>query len=1192
LRQRLHRQLGKDLELAAPTGDGPVLDDEAMLRLLQSINIVLGAEWAHALETYHAAQPSDGSELALKEQLATGWGRVVWGRIKVPFGAGPAGRVAEGAAGAFSSMRANVFAENYHLAPEANLEGYLLETALKVERGEMVLRRLTCQSPAWVAARLWDRISPAENDIDTLRSWVDRWKILSAPEFAPSTVWDGPAGERFRQSAFHVLETEAALEGWKETYSRFVRELAAARGQAPEDFQRWLPAPPQTFVDRALWLADHRIETLAHESLSACDDVLALVRLLLADIEKHRFSAAPHPHAVRLFHLAESRPDVFFCLLLSMRWRPRLLADLLLHPPTCALACLIIGQWDARSGGFDRELALRGDEQAKAAAFEDAVSILIWWLEKGLTAPAEAAALLVWLHNRAADGFIDDLVDQEPLRMILRNALFLLSLDKLEAMVNALTEGLDHMRQSGGRFAVALELIAIGELAERIDPVPLIDEYVGALTEGDVGLSVQRIGAEGARALFTLAHRKQELLQRFFYPIDMRARLAQGDSADANPYAIADALAGSLRAHIRILCRAVAGHATPAPENLAAALTAAVRSGALSHKEKGRVAAFAPRYEANALGLRRDRPLANDLAVALLALSDKPQKELLSAILETDEPMVLAQLLPLAPREARSAIEQRIEALPPADSGTTYTLTEVQARIDELLSAGALGAAAKFIAEEERIQTFGKAQGREVARLRSAMRLLFARRAWNDIMSMQLPPDLGPMDKENAQDVLQFYKGLTLLVRPDGRAPEAAERIFQTLYQRRPNVTAYAINVIAAKIGALLPDDMFSRLKGARARHARQILAETNALANSAAAIGCSDRETLAYNKAILQLALGEPAQALALLQSVSSARLDERMQAYRAVALARLGRSEEAVTTLQATEDVLGKTELLEAAWAQIRHGAPFAGSAGVSSNDDPVARIREAYRDLHLLNPIQQAAVVSLDNDPLTAFVTEQVREAASSIVSLVRVMKQVKIDTYEDDVTAVIRELLLSRLNFLRWHSPDQSKGGTTALRNPGERDLMIMRGSTILTVIEAVVCRDPVHWKNVQENLRAHFQKLFAYATCRLFFLLTYVYNQDVQSVINQLKTTAERKAPPGFSYVDLTDIALTDSQPHGFVARYGDEQGELKVVFLALNMGQERQLMAAEESAKPAKQRRRGTRGGAGNSPTAEATSIP
>ena len=104
-----------------------------------------------------------------------------------------------------------------------------------------------------------------------------------------------------------------------------------------------------------------------------------------------------------------------------------------------------------------------------------------------------------------------------------------------------------------------------------------------------------------------------------------------------------------------------------------------------------------------------------------------------------------------------------------------------------------------------------------------------------------------------------------------------------------------------------------------------------------------------------------------------------------------------------------------------------------------------------------------------------------------------------------------------------------------------------------------------WQTVQDNLRTHSQKLLSYAPCRLFFHLTYVYGQDIQGVLDQLKTIAAEEAPPGFAYRGLTEIPLTDSRPHGFVASYHDGQGDLKTIFLVLDMGQVRQRAAAAAS---------------------------
>jgi len=82
-------------------------------------------------------------------------------------------------------------------------------------------------------------------------------------------------------------------------------------------------------------------------------------------------------------------------------------------------------------------------------------------------------------------------------------------------------------------------------------------------------------------------------------------------------------------------------------------------------------------------------------------------------------------------------------------------------------------------------------------------------------------------------------------------------------------------------------------------------------------------------------------------------------------------------------------------------------------------------------------------------------------------------VKIDSCEDDLSALIRELLVSRVQFLGVVSARPAKGGFTAKGNPGERDLLLQKGSTTLAVIEAVVCGASVP----KQKLTSHFPKAF-------------------------------------------------------------------------------------------------------------------
>ena len=55
------------------------------------------------------------------------------------------------------------------------------------------------------------------------------------------------------------------------------------------------------------------------------------------------------------------------------------------------------------------------------------------------------------------------------------------------------------------------------------------------------------------------------------------------------------------------------------------------------------------------------------------------------------------------------------------------------------------------------------------------------------------------------------------------------------------------------------------------------------------------------------------------------------------------------------------------------------------------------------------------------------EQVREASASFTALVPIMKAVELHSSEDNLAALVRELLRARLHHLGWSVPDHSKGG---------------------------------------------------------------------------------------------------------------------------------------------------------------------
>ena len=256
----------------------------------------------------------------------------------------------------------------------------------------------------------------------------------------------------------------------------------------------------------------------------------------------------------------------------------------------------------------------------------------------------------------------------------------------------------------------------------------------------------------------------------------------------------------------------------------------------------------------------------------------------------------------------------------------------------------------------------------------------------------------------------------------------------------------------------------------------------------------------------------------------------------------------------------------MLAAARSHIASGAPFLSAPDVSVYEDLVENVASAIARFRTMNPADQARVLQRQADPFEALLVDYVRAAADAVVSLVPMMKGVQIDAIEDDLTAFIQHLLAARIQFLGWSVGDQSKGGFSASGNPGERDLLITWGSSVLAIIEAVICAKPLTQDAMKADLESHFQKLLGYGNPRVFFHLTYAYIEDKAGLMRSLETSADMASPPGFTYLGREPIPHDDSRPPGFVARYSADFGEVKVVFLVLNLGQQRQLQAAKTAA--------------------------
>ena len=1133
------------------------LDDVDMLRLLENLETIEGNDIARVRAILN--------EPKLQDLIDAGWVRIIYRRVYITLPlmkAAQAGPLNSDAA--FSSWLKIRYETKFIFPPVLKEDPRFASTTEKITNGEIAPRDIGCRSPEWVAARLWERLLQAAPDgMTALRRWIDRWADLGHPRIIPSRVWDTATAEAFHNAAFTVLESESGLVGWGQIRMQIAKEanLSQQTGLPPDE--TFVPPVPPTFLGRVLWVHTRVNQHALMTQFQFVEDLVGLIGQIFDDVELAENTGAPHTLFRRLIEIAVERPELVFLIDLRIQHSPLLLADMLLLGTTSAAACMTISQWAGRGGAWDREITQPDDEAAKLTAFDDAISVTCYLLQHGEVATAEVGALLTWLHLR---GHTNNLGNSEPMLQNLRAALGHQPPEILRSMADDLTRAIPPSGLGSPEFAAAIDVIHAGRLENQIDPEPLMSAYVQSVDGGEYTLSAHRITPASAASLIQLVlHAGTTVQQQFFYPIDLPSRVAAQYAPEANRFSVAEELARSLRAHIRVLCRAVIGQPDQVPAILMDALISAVRSGAIARADKAQVDAFSAQFETAIVQKPLDRPISADLGGTLSALDADRRADLMEAILEMEEPLVLAQLLDFVPRALHHRIEARISALPPSKAGDVYMLTALQARINELLNAGAADAAAQFLELERNASTIGKVPGRELTRLNNVLRLFYLRREWQEIDSMQVPEEIPQWDRSSAEETLQFFRAVAALHKPGGD-PKAAEKIFAELRRKHPERAAYSVNLYAAQIAELLGENLFVVLTGNETVRASQILAEIEKRFQDGPLLGETDVRSLLLNRALLLLALGRPHQAINSLAGIHTERQGGTVAALRAVALFRSGLIPEAIAVLDVAEADYGKGDALEAARSHILTLAPFAGSVSVVTGDDPLPRIKTALLELLQLDPIRQASALNPETASWESFLIGHVRSAAASIVSLVPMMKSIELDSSEDDVTAILRELLQARLHIVGWSVSDQSKGGYTAKGGPGERDLIIRKDNTTLTVVEAVVCKLPAHYKWTKGELTSHFQKLFAYEICQVYFHLTYAHIREQNSILNYLKQMVQESAPPGFTFVENEELPLTDSRPGGFVASFDENAGRRRVVFLILDLAQDGQKEAAKKSA--------------------------
>jgi hypothetical protein len=110
---------------------------------------------------------------------------------------------------------------------------------------------------------------------------------------------------------------------------------------------------------------------------------------------------------------------------------------------------------------------------------------------------------------------------------------------------------------------------------------------------------------------------------------------------------------------------------------------------------------------------------------------------------------------------------------------------------------------------------------------------------------------------------------------------------------------------------------------------------------------------------------------------------------------------------------------------------------------------------------------------------------------------------------------------------------------------------------------MVCDQNPQTKTQRKKLTSHFQKLFGYDQCRVFFLIVYSCMKTPEDVLTAMKAIVQSSAPGAFVHVRTEHLPHEDSRPAGLLATYTARGGgDAKVVCLVMDMRQQAQREAA------------------------------
>lgn len=1199
VRMELRQNLARWLTHWRHTGQSPRqegdIDGDALLRLCLHYRVeypgavqALGPEWDAALD-------SSLGEPTFPQLNASGWvffDGIRWLMLRPPLGLA---RYVS-----YPSERLKIFllglvqARLVHKgsAPPADIQA-LLERAkahLLNEQGR------PSEDTHWAAKRLWERLlSPTSTDTGTpsklhaaranflptaaqeestakppaltthasdlvFQEWCDWCTVLNI-----SGIWDPSWGDaqRFecREAAYRVLAKQNIWDNWELDAPRYLTVIDDAF-KIPAEHRRFsnnLPAMPTTLVAKLDWLKNRSVEAVYMERLETHSTSFAF-NVLLSELRETDISSSVLDSSARLMQFVCEHPMALESLLLTMQATPKLLADLLIQPKTVCIAARLIFEWQ-QPPGIDRWRCEERDAQTKFFAEQDALSMLAHHISQDAVSLEEVAALITWCYS---SGLAIARSNSERMCSIGKQVLTIVSERPAEvqtALLQRLVEQAPrNLHVKFALFRAVLEGLDLLQSAAPETAAPIVSLYSTFARELQLDRTdVASLSPDLAACLIRLAlNGSAEACTEILMPFDIRAWLDAAASEERE--FTRTAIAHTLRQHVRLIARAVAGWSdNPIPSELSDALQTLVSRTSIEHAERDRIGALTDRFTAmRFLGREQGSP-AEDITAAWSRLDETNRQALLRSLEETDDPVLLANLCRHLPTAAKAGIQSRLARLTPDNAAMAWTWTELENRVSALMSAEEYGLARQYLDRDKDMEVERAPAAYRLARFELELQLLIKEQDWTNLDAITVPATWNEIERKQGTEKLEFYQATSQLLRPDGRVTAASAKL-QRLASRSGAPSAYIENAFAAAIRELLGESA-EPLVGEPKQRGLQLLAKIQSVFETWTPSEQSSNTSTLVNRALLLTALSRPGDAF---ESLAVARVRHRspgLELSAALSKRAMGYSTEALAILDAAIVEFGEDEQLVATRADIQAGLSPSTIASTSLAVEAGRSAREAILGLKLMLPIQVGDVLGPPGGSLRGYLLREVSRAVASLQHMAPVLRHrtasLNDAKYEDDLNTMVRELLNASFSIPGWHAADQSLGGSTVNGNPGRRDAVICAAGQEVSIYEALV----VSGLN-STTIKAHFDKLITYGTVDMYFHVTYSYAPDIAVLLQYLRKMAECDPPAGLVFKDCVEVSPPNYETSGYVVTYALGHRDVAIAFLVADLRQPATCAAA------------------------------